>query len=1292
MGRKLVEKRRKDRHGRIKKVLSFLLAVSMVLGNCLVSAAASEWPSSQENIILSFEDDLSGLSKNVEYGTAKENLSFPEKLRVSLKLEVNEEKPLEYVQQVPSPEVLETYGYQAPENEAEVRETGGIVIYSVHNTAGTTTAYRVYGTIKNAEKESTSKFFSCDANGNVTGIIGEVPVTWNCESYQQEEAGTYTFTPVLPEGVQAEVDLPGIFITVDEKAVEEQEPVTIISFSDVEKTINVAAGTTEEEIGLPSELTGRTDREEEVQIPVTWRCENGYKQDQAGEYLFKAAWDASKYQYEGESISVKVTVETKSDVTSHTLTRLPVLGNLALSYPIVLINETSGVQIPKNSFSEAMETIGYDGSNDYTIVFTKDQDINDVEAGLSTYGAYANITLTSKYIYNNEEKGPYTVDFMQGIMRPAPSSNTYIKFIDITLDSNQMVFTPGRKLIMDTGVNMTEGCAWSIFGNSMKGSGHVDKGGMNVTIRSGSYETVRVNSYFDRDSALEGGVNITIDDNVMIKGIVSAGCIPSVKGDVNITVGDNVSLGGLTGSFSTRSYLDGDVNITVGDNVTVGGSFCGVGGKVTSGHNVKMVVGDNFTCPTVDISGRGSGMFGTINEEQVGNTSIIIGDGAKIRGVDGVKDYTDVKGDVKIEIGKNVSAKQIVAGGEDCVLTGNASITVKDGGKVDSITGGFESVSGTADITVGTTASGQTIQYVNGYGGKGASSAITLSGTKVDWVAGTSGGDQDTANRNITIKANNGSIVNNIFGAGSTQFTGGNIAIVVDGSTASCVYGGCSGKGSFTGNTDIKICNSSKVSDSVNGGNDIAEPRISFRGDTRILVTSGSTVGTVNGRGRDNCIGTCNQYITIEDDAKIGNDVLGNDSVTGLSGICHISVDHATVGGHVRIGMLDSRYKCLGGEINISNSNIKRNIWATNIIEDGKMTCKISNSTIEENVFINNNDTSTEKGMELNNSTIGKLLAITDKSGNPLVMTGTNHIGGTRDGGMSIYGNLLLAGKLFFDGRGDIKVTGNIEVDREGAEIGIYRTETATYPINVGGNMIMPELYPIKMSVIGSAAKVGDVLFKYAEEDNARPDEYITSIEGMSIKKDGKNIVLGQSVTADDLEISNTVVGKYGDKTKNFDITVQMVKMDSNGSVTEKLTGDITCTGSSIVSGVEAPDIMKVTFTDGKAVISLKHGQKLILKDLPIGYTYNVDQSGYNGYTTTSKIIEGSGDPIENDGSTEDRIIKDGTNSVTYTNTYITVNETGIHMNNRPFVIMIAVAFCALGLFAGIKSRKRFIG
>lgn len=136
--------------------------------------------------------------------------------------------------------------------------------------------------------------------------------------------------------------------------------------------------------------------------------------------------------------------------------------------------------------------------------------------------------------------------------------------------------------------------------------------------------------------------------------------------------------------------------------------------------------------------------------------------------------------------------------------------------------------------------------------------------------------------------------------------------------------------------------------------------------------------------------------------------------------------------------------------------------------------------------------------------------------------------------------------------------------------------------------------------------------------------------ENVGNLRDGFRVVNYQKP---DLAISKEVTGELGDKTKQFTFDI-ILKTKCGESTFSPVNGKFDYIGS-IVDGyqneVSKPSDGRLNFIDGKATVTLSHGQKITIKDLPYGVTYqviereaNTDQyiTTYNGKKESSVIGE----------------------------------------------------------------------
>lgn len=148
------------------------------------------------------------------------------------------------------------------------------------------------------------------------------------------------------------------------------------------------------------------------------------------------------------------------------------------------------------------------------------------------------------------------------------------------------------------------------------------------------------------------------------------------------------------------------------------------------------------------------------------------------------------------------------------------------------------------------------------------------------------------------------------------------------------------------------------------------------------------------------------------------------------------------------------------------------------------------------------------------------------------------------------------------------------------------------------------------------------------------------------------------------LTVRKTVSGNMGDRNREFDFTVQ-----AQNSKGQPVSVDGTYEGILVQNGQ----------------FKLKHGQSLVIPELPYGVTCTVTESipEEEGYTTTVKVNNGG----EMNSKTVTVENMDTAAVIDFTNTKTLNVPTGIFTDNLPYLMMLAMA--AIGLTGFGRSRKR---
>lgn len=218
--------------------------------------------------------------------------------------------------------------------------------------------------------------------------------------------------------------------------------------------------------------------------------------------------------------------------------------------------------------------------------------------------------------------------------------------------------------------------------------------------------------------------------------------------------------------------------------------------------------------------------------------------------------------------------------------------------------------------------------------------------------------------------------------------------------------------------------------------------------------------------------------------------------------------------------------------------------------------------------------------------------------------------------------------------------------------------------------------------------------------DVARPDDYPTSksdtrvdIKGVTINKKGDTAkgtaaFNNTSVTTKaDLVVTEKVSGSAADTSDSFTFTVELSGLKGEHSY---LIG-----GAQYFKKLQQKqadgtykDVNAVT--DGTYRLTLAHGQRLEVSDLPKDATWKVTQEADDrGYSVSSSLVDGEADTDSAADAVAQGVVNDGdtTDEVDYVNKKAYAAPTGIDMNAAPFVVAGAVG--AGGLVALLISRSR---
>lgn len=150
--------------------------------------------------------------------------------------------------------------------------------------------------------------------------------------------------------------------------------------------------------------------------------------------------------------------------------------------------------------------------------------------------------------------------------------------------------------------------------------------------------------------------------------------------------------------------------------------------------------------------------------------------------------------------------------------------------------------------------------------------------------------------------------------------------------------------------------------------------------------------------------------------------------------------------------------------------------------------------------------------------------------------------------------------------------------------------------------------------------------------------------------------------SAGTLKVSKTVAGNLADHDKYFEFEVTLT------GETDKTYGD-----SYTVSGGSSDENPTSITIGNKAYFKLKDGETISIKNLPYGVNYVVTETVAEGYTTEKTGDTGS--------------INDAEQTAAFTNTKNGEVDTGISLDNLPYILLLCLAaFGAAALF--FKKRN----
>lgn len=204
------------------------------------------------------------------------------------------------------------------------------------------------------------------------------------------------------------------------------------------------------------------------------------------------------------------------------------------------------------------------------------------------------------------------------------------------------------------------------------------------------------------------------------------------------------------------------------------------------------------------------------------------------------------------------------------------------------------------------------------------------------------------------------------------------------------------------------------------------------------------------------------------------------------------------------------------------------------------------------------------------------------------------------------------------------------------------------------------------------------VLVTYDYEDADKDGYCMTAEVGITMNNGKKNDTFSNNYDVGSLAISKEVTGNMGDRNKYFDVTVAFTA--ETGKTVESA---ITVSGG---SSNDNPTTVAGNWTGTKTVnIKLKDGDTLTFTDIPAGVTYEVTESDVYSKDTNKNGENGYDAPKYTLSDSTKKVASADTDTVKITNHKNTQIDTGVYMDNLPYIAALAVILC----FAAVLLMRR---
>lgn len=221
-----------------------------------------------------------------------------------------------------------------------------------------------------------------------------------------------------------------------------------------------------------------------------------------------------------------------------------------------------------------------------------------------------------------------------------------------------------------------------------------------------------------------------------------------------------------------------------------------------------------------------------------------------------------------------------------------------------------------------------------------------------------------------------------------------------------------------------------------------------------------------------------------------------------------------------------------------------------------------------------------------------------------------------------------------------------------------------------------------KMQVIEAALSNYEATHTVNGTPSAATDQKDTGLLDMG---SADKVIVFNNIHLDDLTVSKTVDGEFGDKTKEFNFNISVKDKDGNNVTKDFSYEGGVLTGSAYI-GATAPANGTLSISDGAGSFVLSHGQTITIKYIDPTYKIQVTEADPGLSYNTKYVKEG----VQTDSREVSEFTLGGQNvTINYTNTRDSIPATGILDGSHMWIPIFGVLLVWCGILGFVMHRRR---